>query len=315
MSMFLVTVILVFATCFVLIYLALGRFMAPRLAVDERLAYLAAHNRKSAEAANRWSGITAVDQLMGRLRIARALESLLDHADVPMRPFEFLLLMVVSGLTLSVLGLFMDRGPGLTGLLGLAGWLAPVVWVRVRRRRRRDAFNRQLPDALQAISSSLRAGYGFGQGMSVVARDLPAPIAKEFARAQREMNLGLTVEDVLQKLSARVQSIDFDLAVTGILINRQVGGNLAELLDSISTTIRDRVKLKNFVRVLTAEQRISALVILAVPPIILLVLFLGLQEYTKYLLFTGLGQVLLVLSVLMQVVGAYFIRRIVAIDV
>ncbi|MGH2398372.1 MAG: type II secretion system F family protein [bacterium] len=308
-------IILVFATCFWLVYLGLGRVMGPRLTVDERLAYLAAAKRKTGQTTERWSSIPAVNQAMSRFRLARDLEDLLDHAEVPMRPFEFLLLVLVSGLALTALGQLFDRGSAVSALLGVSGGLIPIMWVRIRRRRRREAFNRQLPDALHAISSSLRAGYGFSQGMTVVARDLPAPISQEFARAQREMNLGLTIEDVLHQLSSRVHSIDFDLAVTGILINRQVGGNLAELLDGISATIRERVKLKNFIRVLTAEQKFSALIVLSVPPVVLVVLFAGLREYTNYLLFTGLGQALLVLSVLMQLVGTYFIRRIIAIDV
>jgi len=308
-------IILVFATCFWLVYLVLGRVMGPRLTIDERLAYLTAAKRKTSQTTERWSSIPAVNQAMSRFRLARDLEDLLDHAEVPMRPFEFLLLVLVSGLALTALGQMFDRGFAVSALLGVSGGLIPIMWVRIRRRRRREAFNRQLPDALHAISSSLRAGYGFSQGMTVVARDLPAPISQEFARAQREMNLGLTVEDVLHQLSSRVHSIDFDLAVTGILINRQVGGNLAELLDGISATIRERVKLKNFIRVLTAEQKFSALIVLSVPPVVLVILFAGLREYTNYLLFTGLGQALLVLSVLMQLVGTFFIRRIIAIDV
>jgi tight adherence protein B len=131
----------------------------------------------------------------------------------------------------------------------------------------------------------------------------------------QEINLGLAVDDALQNMARRVRSLDLDLAVAGILINRQVGGNLAELLDHVTATLRERVKLKNFIRVLTAQQRLSSVIIIAVPPLLLLILFLGLREYTSYLITTRLGQVLLVVAVLMQTLGVYFIRRIVAIDV
>jgi tight adherence protein B len=137
----------------------------------------------------------------------------------------------------------------------------------------------------------------------------------EFARALREMNLGSTVDEVLQTMGRRMQSADFDLAVAGILINRQVGGNLAELLDNIVTTIRERVKLKAFIRVLTAQQRLSAWVVVAVPPVVLLVMFLGMRAYTSYLLVTHIGQVMLAAAVFLQLIGGYLIRRIVSIDV
>ena len=116
-------------------------------------------------------------------------------------------------------------------------------------------------------------------------------------------------------MARRMQSVDFDLAVAGILINRQVGGNLAELLDNIVTTIRERVKLKAFIRVLTAQQRLSAWVVVAVPPVVLVVMFLGMRAYTSYLLVTRIGQVMLIAAFCMQLLGGYIIRRIVAIDV
>jgi tight adherence protein B len=112
-----------------------------------------------------------------------------------------------------------------------------------------------------------------------------------------------------------MQSVDFDLAVSGILIIRQVGGYLAELLDHITNTIRERVKLQAFVRVLTAEQRLSALVIMAVPPVLFVILFVAWREYMKYILITRIGLALLAVALVMQLVGIYFIRRIVDIEV
>lgn len=305
----------VFAASLWLAYLLVGRLLAPHVAVAERLEALRGRSRRPTPEAGRWSDVPVADRLMGRLSLTPRLEQMLDQADLPMKPFEFVLVSLVSGLGLAALGMLLRRDPLLMPALGLGGLALPVLWVHVRRLRRRDAFNRQIPDALQAISNTLRAGYGFSQGMQVVATDLPAPISVEFARALREMNLGLTVEEVLQHMARRMQSLDFDLAVSGILINRQVGGNLAELLDQISATIRERVKLQNFIRVLTAEQRLSAIVVMAVPPLLAVILLVAWREYMSYLLFTRVGQALLVLAALMQAVGVYFIRRIVAIEV
>ena len=315
------TAALIFACTFCVAWLVMGRLMRRSIAVSERLAYYAQPASRAAAKA-RWSGMPSVDRVMGRLDLTRSLELMLDQADLPIKPFEFLLITMASGLALGILGLLQSarQGPGagkifFVMLMVLLGWLLPLLFVRVRRSLRRQAFNRQLPDALQAIANSLRAGFGFNQGMTVVASDLPAPISVEFARALREMNLGSTVDEVLQTMARRMQSVDFDLAVAGILINRQVGGNLAELLDNIVNTIRERVKLKAFIRVLTAQQRLSAWVVVAVPPVVLVVLFLGMRAYTSYLLVTHIGQVMLVAAFCLQLLGGYLIRRIVSIDV
>lgn len=307
--------ILIFASCFGIVYLLMGRLMGVSLTVAERLATYTEPVRAAPLMPGRWSDLPTADRVMNRLNISRSLEQLLEQADLPFKPFEFVLLIAVSVLGLSVVGLFIRLNTVVVGAMGLLGFLAPLGWVRLRRQRRRDAFTRQLPDALQAIGNTLRAGYGFGHGMAVVATDLPAPISVEFARAQREMNLGLTVDDVLENMARRIQSPDFDLAVSGILVNRRVGGNLAELLDHISATMRERVRLKNFIRVLTSQQRLSALIVIAVPVVLMIVLLLAWREYTSYLFITPVGRVMLALAVLMQLLGTYAIRRIVAIDV
>lgn len=306
---------LLFVSCFVGVYLLMERLMAPRLAVAERLAAYTQPSVQKARDQGRWSGIPLADRIMGRMDFSRSLELLLEQTDLPIKPFEFVLITALSMLITGAIGLFVTRRLEIAFLLGVVGLLAPIVWVHFLRNRRRAMFARQLPDALQAISNALRAGYGFSQGMAIVAGDHPAPISSEFARAQRELNLGLTVEDVLQNMAQRMQSTDFDLAVSGILINRQVGGNLAELLDQITATIRERVKLKTFIQVLTAEQRLSAMIIIAVPPVLLAILLFAWREYTSYLLVTRAGQVMMAVAACFQVLGAYVIKRIVAIDV
>jgi tight adherence protein B len=307
-------IIAVFVTSAWLLYLLVSRLMAPRVSIAERLDSLAQRGA-APTASGRWSDLPAADRLMTQSNFGPRVEHLLDDADLPMKPFEFVLLVIVLALGLLATAIVLRLEPLLVLAMCVLGVSIPILWVRARRSARRNAFNQQIPDALQAIASTLRVGYGFSHGMAVVAQDLPKPISVEFARAQREMNLGLTVEDVLQAMARRMQSRDFDLAVSGILINRQVGGNLAELLDQISATIRERVKLQTFIRVLTAEQRLSAIIIMAVPPILLVILLIAWRDYMSFLLVTRVGQVLLALAILMQIVGVYFIRRIVAIEV
>jgi tight adherence protein B len=307
--------VLLFACTFWVVYFVMARIMAPRIAVTERLSYYSETLRRSAAAPGRWSDIPTADRLMGRVRLAQSIELLLDQADLPIKPFELILMTVVAALVMGIVGLLFHRTLTVVMALGMGGGLTPLAWVYLKRSRRREAFVRQIPEALQAISNALRAGFGFGQGMTLVATDLPVPISTEFARAQREMNLGLSVDEVLQNIARRMQSADFDLAVTGILINRQVGGNLAELLDQVSQTIRERVRLKNFIRVITAQQRLSAWIVMGVPPILAGILFVGMREYAAYLLGTTAGHIMMLIAAFMQFLGMFFIRRIVAIDV
>ncbi len=306
--------LLVFACCLWGAYFVLTRLMGARLQVAERLESYTEATRAS-RAPRRWSEGSGSDRLVSRLDLSRHIEDLLDRADLPIKPVEFILIILTLVLGLGAAGWFVGHNSASVLAAGILGVLAPLIWVRLRRLHRQHAFVRQLPDALQAISGSLRAGFGFNQGMAAVASDLPPPISLEFARAIREVNLGLTIEEALQNMAHRMQSIDFDLAVAGILINRQVGGNLAELLDHVTATIRERVKLKNFIRVLTAQQRLSALIIMIVPPVLLVILLTGLREYTSYLLVTRVGQMMLGVAAVMQLLGVFFIRRIVAIDV
>ncbi|HEV2359879.1 MAG TPA: type II secretion system F family protein [bacterium] len=307
---------LVFITTLWIAGLLLSRAMTPRLVTVERLSGFVRPVRAATSVAGaRWSGIPSIDRAMAGLHLGRDLERLLDAADTPVKPFEFLLIVAVSGLVLAVLGLAVTR----TGLVvvpaAILGAGAPFLWLLLKRNRRREAFNRQLPDALTALAGALRVGLGLNQGITMVASDHPYPISAEFARAQREMNLGLGIDEVLQNMAVRLRSADFDLAVAGILINRQVGGNLAELLDQVAATLRERVRLKNFIRVLTAQQRLSAIIIVLVPPILMVILFLGLRDYTEFLVTTQIGHVMLIISVVLQLLGIYFIRRIVGIEV
>ncbi len=313
--------LLTFGSSFLLALLFVRGTIAPRQAVNERLAYYARGISPAARLAGRWSGIPIADHFMARMTLARTLDLLLDQADLPIKPFEFVLIIAISALAMGVVGEVLGPADAVApkmvfvAVMFVIGGLLPVVGTHLRRNLRAQAFTRQLPDGLQALSSSLRAGFSLIQGMDLVATDLPAPISVEFARALREMNLGSTFEQVLQNMGRRVRSPDFDLAVSGILINRQVGGNLSELLDNIVATLRERVRLKAFIRVLTAQHRLSAWIIAAVPMVLLVILFLGMPQYTRYLLVTPIGQVMLVVALCMQVLGGYFIRRIVSIDV
>lgn len=308
--------VLVFASSFLLLYIVGARVLQPRVDMAERLAYYA--RRKAAPAPPRERGRIgrALAGLWRRLDVRLSVDQLLDEAGILLTQGEFWAISLISGAVCGGIGLLLTRGLAPVALMaGLVGLYLPLVWARMKRRQRRRLFEQQLPDALTAISTALRAGFGLVQAMSIVSRDQAPPISQEFTRAQREMQLGTTLDDALQGIVRRTESGDFDLAVNGMLISRQLGGNLSELLDNVVQTLRNRVRLKDMIRALTAQQRLSAWIVLLIPPLIMVALIFGMHDYSEVLWSTIVGRLLLGVALLMQIVGMLVVRRIISIEV
>jgi len=276
----------------------------PRQAVRERLA---AYGRGV-------SPPSGAARSPGRRPAESGLERKLAQADVLLRPMEFRLILLASTGAGLLLGILWRKGIPLLALLTFIGYLLPTLWLDVRRRARRLALSRQVPDALATISHALRAGYGLTQGIQAVASDLPRPISTECGRLLRELGMGLSVEEALQSLADRTQSEDLGIAVTGILINREVGGNLAELLDQIAETIRERVKLQNHIRILTVQGKISGVVAGLFPTFMALLIYALNPRYEAVLFMTPLGLTAIAVALTMQIIGGLIVWRIVNIE-
>ncbi|MCL6517841.1 type II secretion system F family protein [Alicyclobacillus sp.] len=181
-------------------------------------------------------------------------------------------------------------------------------------RRRRDPLDETLCDLLMTLSGALRAGHSFAQALHLAARDLSGPVAQELRRMEAEMALGISLEEALRAVGERIGSEDFDLVVTAVLIQRQVGGNLAEVLDRIAETVRDRIRLRREVRALTSQGRLSATIFMVLPTAVALLLFSLNPGYLRVLWTTPTGRGLLALAVAGQALGFIVIRRIVAVN-
>ena len=181
--------------------------------------------------------------------------------------------------------------------------------------RRRKAFTNQLGDCLTMAANALRAGFSFLQAMELISREMESPIKEEFARVIREMNLGAQMEKALSDMDARVESSDFGLVVTAVLIQRQVGGNLAQILDTISETINDRIRMRREVLALTAQGRMSGWVLAALPIGVAAVLSFINPGYLDPLLEEPVGRMAIAGAVVMEIIGFVVIQRIVDIDV
>ncbi len=250
------------------------------------------------------------------LQWSRLMEHKLIQAGIPLRGSEFIVICVGSALAGFVVIFLLSGGSLLRALVGaFVGCFIPLVVLRIKIDKRAKAFNEQLGDSLILVANSLRTGYSFMQAIEMVSREMPQPISDEFGRVLKEMGLGVPTEQAMNNLAKRVNSDDLDLVVTAVLIQRQVGGNLAEVLDNIAGTIRERVKIKGQIKTLTAQGRISGIIISLLPVGIGSVIYLINPEYISLLFTHPLGKAMLAAGVVSQLMGIMFIRKIVNIEV
>lgn len=249
-------------------------------------------------------------------RWAENVELKLVRADLPLKGSEYVVICLALMLFLMALLLLASGGKIVMGIAGLCtGYIIPLLVVKSKTSSRIKAFDAQISDALVLISSSLRSGYSFMQAIELVSREMPPPISVEFFRVLREINLGVTTDEAMEHMAERINSDDLDLVVTAVLIQRQVGGNLAEILDSISNTIRERVKIKGHIRTLTAQGRLSGLIIGLLPLVLLGVISILNPDYISLLFTTTVGHVMLIGAAASEIFGMLVIRNIVNIKV
>jgi tight adherence protein B len=198
---------------------------------------------------------------------------------------------------------------------GLLMFSLPFVWLWNKRRMRLKKFAEQLPDALELVARALRAGHSLAAGMHVVAEEMPAPIADEFGRVFEEQNLGIPIEDSLKSLCDRVPNLDLRFFVTSVGIQRQTGGDLAEILDKIGYVIRERYRILGQVKALTGEGRLSGVVLIALPFALFAFMLNTKPDYVEVLWTTDLGKKMSIFAIVAQILGALVIRKIVNIKV
>ena len=191
----------------------------------------------------------------------------------------------------------------------------PILSIMYKRNARMRKFNNQMPEALELLSQSLRAGQALPSGIQLVAEQMDDPIGTEFARVHAEQDLGIPLEEALEHLSDRIELLDLKMFVTAIHIQRQTGGNLTEMMDRIAAVIRDRIKILGQVRALTAEGRLSGWILTLMPVGILFLLFQVNPDHPRTLIESDLGIMMIVAAVVMQLLGMFFIRKIVNIKV
>lgn len=239
----------------------------------------------------------------------------LERAGLTLTPREYFVARILAGALLAlVLAMFVPV-PVLAFVGVPLGFVGVRMWVQRRISSRRKKLESQLVELLSLVASGLRAGFGFIQALDQSAQQLPPPLSVEIRRTLRDISVGASVEQALQNLNERVGSSDFDIVITAVLIQRQVGGNLAEILDNVAHTMRERDRIRGEIRTLTAQQRLTGFVIGGIPVALLLIFLVISPDFTGLLFTDPLGRMMLGVAAVMEVIGFFVIRNIVNIEV
>ncbi len=287
--------------------------------LEARLTAFTGRNKKSGPlVANEIlrDGLSTAQGIIGRiLQRFEKLPMFFRQADSPIGMEPFILL--CGGLSLAVAALYLTT-PLPRGMMPLAagfGFLCPWIWLQWRRRKRITAFEKQLPDALELLARALRSGNSLAAGFSIVASEMPIPISSEFRTVYDEQNLGLPLDQALKGMLVRMPNMDLQFFVTAVTIQKQAGGDLAEILGKISSLVRERFKILGQVKALTGEGRLSGVVLMALPVVLFGVVYVTNNSYAMMLLDRELGRKMLAMAVVAQILGGYVIKRIVDIKV
>jgi tight adherence protein B len=256
-----------------------------------------------------------VERAVARQDFASSIKEDLARADLTLTVTEYLAIRVGLILLLGVIGFLMQHNLLPALLLAAVGAFLPTLYVRSRQSKRLRALNGQLPDVLDHLQGSLRAGYGLLQAVEWVSRQLPNPVGMEFDRVLREVQLGRGLLEALENMVRRIPSDDLALIVTAIKIQYEVGGSLAEILETVAHTIRERVRIQREIRVLTAQQRYSGYVLMFLPIGLGAFLMVVNPEYEMQLFTPGPTLCLPIGTAILMVVGFFVMRRIVDIEV
>lgn len=288
-------------------------------AVEERLDRYGGRapeeEKKKPKREKRRAAVEGIEEIVSRRSFAANVREDLAQADLKLRVAEYLGLIVLSTFVFFLVARWIFDSILLGLVFGVVGFFVPRFYVDLRKRRRLNAFNDQLGDCITLLANSLRSGFSIVQSMDTVAQQLPNPIAAEFRRVTQEIGLGLHYEEALNNMLRRVPSEDLDLMITAINIQGKVGGNLAEILDTIGHTIRERVRIKGEIRVLTAQQMISGYILTGLPVALGLVLYLINKTYISRMFSEPCGWIMLGVAFSMLVFGFLAIRKIVSIEV
>ena len=254
-------------------------------------------------------------RLLGTSRGVESAALALDRADIPLRVGEYIALRFAMAAILLLVTFILTKMIYVALPMGAIGYFLPRWYVHSRRKGRQAKMNVQLVDMLSLVANSLRSGYGLLQGFEFASRQLAPPLGAEIKRMIQETSLGVNAEEALKSLGERVSSPDMEMVITAITIQRSVGGNLAQLLDGVSYTMRERERIRGEVKTLTSQQSMTGVIIGALPIFMGLLFFAINPDYMSVLFTETVGKVFILVAVGLEVLGIVTIRAMLALDV
>jgi len=261
------------------------------------------------------SGVPFMHRVMMQFSWPSRLQGLIEQSGMTVKPGKIILLSCVLGLGTYVTALFFHAPLWACVLVGLTLGAAPFGVISFKRRRRMRRFEERFPEALDLLGRAVRAGHAFTTGMEMIAKESPEPIAFEFRKTFEEQNFGLPLRDALLNMTDRVPLVDVRFFVTALLVQKETGGNLAEILDNLARVIRDRFRIYREVRTKTAQGRLTAMILIALPPIMMGVLGVVNPSYLRVLFEDPKGPTVLAIAGTLQVIGSAIIWKIIHIEV
>ncbi len=288
---------------------------------EERLSTLTATSRKDGQSVDA-DLLTLRNPLEGTANFVEDwmnrqfnMKVMLEQAGIKMPLSKFSLLCMGMAGVGTIGCLFAPIPYFIAPIAGAILFFLPFFWVSIMKKKRINKFNMQLPEALEMLSRSLRAGHSLGAGFGLIADEMPDPLAREFRRCFDEQNFGVSLEQTLESMTKRIPNLDLRFFATAVILQRQTGGDLAEILDKIGSLVRARFRLAGAIQALTGEGRLSGIVLLALPPGLFVAMMFLNKEYVMKLFTDPMGQWLLGGAIVMQFLGALVIRKIIDIKV
>jgi tight adherence protein B len=304
---------------------ALGSFFDQRSARARLLKERLAEERKTPERSpeeelalmrdEQLSEIPALDSLLRRSERISAIQKMLAQAGMDLRAGNFLGLCGLAGIAAAIVAYVLSRHIEIAWAAMFVGFLMPYSYASMKRQKRFTKFDELFPEAIDTLARAVRAGHAFTTALEMITSEINEPVAGEFRQLYEEQKFGMPVRDALLNLTERMPSVDVKFFVTAVMLQRETGGNLAEILDNLSYVIRERFKIQRQVRVYTAQGRLTMALLMGMPPIIVVVMMTLNPAFIQPLFSDPIGHMLLVGGITLQTVGYFVIRKIIRIQV
>jgi tight adherence protein B len=261
------------------------------------------------------SDIPAFNRMLTAWPRATAIQRVLTQADIKIRAGKFILICAAAAAITGSLLMLLTNSVIFAILGAAAGVMVPILYVSIRRNKRFAKFEEKFPEAIELLVRATRAGHPFATAVELIANEAPEPIAGEFRKVFEEQKFGMPIRDAMLNLAERMPLVDVKFFVTTVMLQRESGGNLAEILEKLAYVIRERFKIRRQIRVYTAQGRLTMMILMALPPFMVLWLSITSPEFIKPLFYDPLGHLLILAGVIMQTIGYLLIRKIINIKV